>query len=52
VAAAADEKNDGPDLSQHYAAVRRHFLKWRVRAQLLAPYYAIRRLTSRSPRRQ
>ena len=52
VAAAADERVDEPDLSHHYADARRHFLKWRARARLLAPYYALRRLTSRSPRRR
>jgi 2-polyprenyl-3-methyl-5-hydroxy-6-metoxy-1,4-benzoquinol methylase len=52
VAAAADERVDAPDLSHHYDAVRRHFLKWRARARLLAPYYALRRLMSRSARQR
>jgi SAM-dependent methyltransferase len=52
VVAVADDSVSEADLSGHSVAAKRHFLRWRARARLLAPYYALRRALSPSARRR
>lgn len=48
----SNEKSADRDLSGHHDEVLRHIFRWRVRARVFQPYYALRRLATPDARRR